>query len=139
MGTYGCGTQADMNMAAWRSVMPVDYRLIEAYKQLADLFNDKETTKLIHDDYMYTLTTYRAHRASIDEWYSDLPREQGPLFEWLLKSKLENVNMLIKNYKKGKIGSNTVKKNLQEHLCLANKRQVKLTKDFLDRERDDFR
>lgn len=24
-------------------------------------------------------------------------------------------------------------KNLQEHLCLANKRQVKLTKDFLDR------
>ena len=30
-------------------------------------------------------------------------------------------------------------KNLQEHLCLANKRQVKLTKDFLDRERDDFR
>ena len=28
MGTYGCGTQADMNMAAWRSVMPVDYRLI---------------------------------------------------------------------------------------------------------------
>ena len=40
MGTYGCGTQADMNMAAWRSVMPVDYRLIEAYKQLAGLCND---------------------------------------------------------------------------------------------------
>ena len=30
-------------------------------------------------------------------------------------------------------------KNLQEHLCLVNKRQVKLTKDFLDRERDDYR
>ncbi len=30
-------------------------------------------------------------------------------------------------------------KNLQEHLCLTNKRLVKLTKDFLDRERDDFR
>ena len=30
-------------------------------------------------------------------------------------------------------------KNLQEHLCLANKRLVKLTKDFLDREREDFR
>ena len=139
MGTYSCGTQADMNMAAWRSVMPVDYRLIEAYKQLADLCNDIETTKLIHDDYMYTLTTYRAHRESIDEWYSDLPREQGALFEWLLRSKLENVNLLIKNYKRGKIDNNTVKKNLQEHLCLANKRQVKLTKDFLDRERDDFR
>lgn len=139
MGTYGCGTQADMNMAAWRSVMPVDYRLIEAYKQLADLCNDKETAKLIHDDYMYTLTTYRKHRDGIDEWYSDLPREQGTLFEWLLRSKLENINLLIKNYKRGKIDNNAVKKNLQEHLCIANKRLVKLTKDFLDRERDDFR
>ena len=139
MSTYSCGNQPDMNMAAWRSVMPVDYRLIEAYKQLADLSNDKETTKLIHDDYMYTLTTYRAHRDGIDEWYSDLPREQGTLFEWLLRSKLENINLLIKNYKRGKIDNNTVKKNLQEHLCLANKRLVKLTKDFLDRERDDFR
>ena len=137
--TYDCGTQADMNMAAWRSVMPVDYRLIEAYKQLADLCNDKETTKLIHDDYIYTLTTYRAHRDGIDEWYSDLPREQGTLFEWLLRSKLENINLLIKNYKKGKIDNNAAKKNLHEHLCLANKRLVKLTKDFLDRERDDFR
>ena len=139
MSTYSCGNQPDMNGAAWRSVMPVDYRLIEAYKQLADLCNDKETTKLIHDDYMYTLTTYRAHRESIDEWYFDLPREQGTLFEWLLRSKLENINLLIKNYKKGKIDNNTVKKNLQEHLCLANKRLVRLAKDFLDRERDEFR
>ena len=88
---------------------------------------------------MYTLNTYRAHRASIDEWYSDLPREQGTLFEWLLRSKLENINLLIKNYKRGKIDNNTVKKNLQEHLCIADKKTVKLTKDFLDRERDDFR
>ena len=139
MATYSCGNQPDMNGAAWRSVMPVDYRLIEAYKQLADLCNDKETTKLIHDDYMYTLTTYRAHRESIDEWYFDLPREQGTLYEWLLRSKLENINLLIKNYKKGKIDNNTVKKNLQEHLCLANKRLVRLAKDFLDRERDEFR
>ena len=139
MATYNCGNQPDMNGAAWRSVMPVDYRLIEAYKQLADLCNDKETTKLIHDDYMYTLTTYRAHRDGIDEWYSDLPREQGTLFEWLLRSKLENINLLIKNYKKGKIDNNTDKKNLQEHLCLANKRLVRLAKDFLDRERDEFR
>ena len=139
MATYSCGNQPDMNGAAWRSVMPVDYRLIEAYKKLADLGNDKETTKLIHDDYMYTLTTYRAHRESIDEWYSDLPREQGTMFEWLLRSKLKNINLLIKNYKRGKIDNNAVKKNLQEHLCLANKRLVKLTKNFLDRERDDFR
>ena len=139
MATYSCGNQPDMNVAAWRSIMPVDYRLIEAYKQLADLCNDKETTKVIHDDYMYTRNTYRAHRASIDEWYSDLPREQGTLFEWLLRSKLENINLLIKNYKRGKIDNNAVKKNLQEHLCRANKRLVKLTKGFLDRERDDFR
>lgn len=140
MATYSsCGNQADMNMAAWRSVMPVDYRLIEAYKQLAVLCNDRSIVKLIHDDYMYTLTTYRAHSDGIDEWYSDLPREQGTLFEWLLSSKLNNINMLINNYKKGKIGSNAVKKNLQKHLCLVDRKTVKLTKDFLDREREDFR
>lgn len=139
MATYSCGNQPDMNMAAWRSIMPVDYRLIEAYKQLADLCNERSIVKLIHDDYMYTLTTYRAHSDGIDEWYSDLPREQGTLFEWLLRSKLENVNLLIKNYKRGKIGSNAVKKNLQKHLCLVDRKTVKLTKDFLDRERDDFR
>lgn len=139
MATYSCGNQPDMNMAAWRSIMPVDYRLIEAYKQLADLCNERSIVKLIHDDYMYTLTTYRAHSDGIDEWYSDLPREQGTLFEWLLSSKLNNINMLIKNYNKGRIGSNAVKKNLQKHLCLVDRKTVKLTKDFLDRERDDFR
>lgn len=139
MATYSCGNQPDMNGAAWRSVMPVDYRLIEAYKQLADLCNERSVVKFIHDDYMYTLTTYRQHRDGIDEWYSDLSRQQGTLFEWLLRSKLENINLLIKNYKRGKIDNNTVKKNLQEHLCLANERQVKLTKEFLDRERDEFR
>ena len=96
MGTYGCGTQTDMNMAAWRSVMPVDYRLIEAYKQLAGLCNDRSMVKLIHDDYMFTLTTYREHREGIDEWYSDLPREQGVLFNWLLEVKLNNIKRLSK-------------------------------------------
>ena len=124
MRSYDGGGQADINMVAWRSVMLIDYRLIEAYKQLVGLCTDRAMVKLIHDDYMYTLTTYRAHSEAI---------------EWLLSSKLENVNLLIKNYKRGKIGSNAVKKNLQEHLCLANKRLVKLTKDFLDRKRDDFR
>ena len=138
IGIYGCGSQADMNVAAWRSVMPTDYRLIEAYKQLADLCNDKSMAQFIHDDYMYTLTTYREHRESIDERYSDLPREQGVLFECLLSGKLDNVNHLIKSYKKGKIGNDAVKKNLQEHLLFANKDTVKLTKDFLDRARNDF-
>ena len=139
MRSYDCGTQADMNMAAWRSVMPVDYRLIEAYKQLADLCNDRSIVKLIHDDYMHTLITYRKHREGIDEGYSDLPREQATLFKWLLRSKIDNIILLIKNYKRGKIDNNAVKKNLQEHLCLANKILVKLTKDFLDRERNEFR
>lgn len=139
MATYSCGNQPDMNGAAWRSVTPVDYRLIEAYKQLADLCNDRSVVKLIHDDYKYTLTTYQEHREGIDEWYSDLPREQGTLFEWLLRSKLKNINLLIKNYKRGKIGRNAVKKNLQEHQCLVDRKTVKLTKDFLDRERDEFR
>lgn len=135
MGTYCCGTQADMNMAAWRTVMPIDFRLIEAYKQLADLCNDGSIVKLIHDDYMHTLITYRKHREGIDEGYSDLSREQATLFKWLLRSKIDNINLLIKNYKRGKIDYNAVKKNLQGHLCLANKILVKLTKDFLDRQR----
>ena len=139
MWTYSAGSQSDMNGAAWHSVMPTDYRLIDAYKHLSNLCNDKEIVKLIHDDYMYTLTIYHEHRDGIEEWYSDLSREQGELFNWILKTKLDNINMLIKNYKRGKIDNNAVKKNLQEHLCLANKRLVKLTKDFLDRERDDFR
>ena len=138
MGTYGCGTQADMNMAAWRSVMPVDYRLIEAYKQLAGLCNDRSMVKLIHDDYMFTLTTYREHREGIDEWYSDLPREQGVLFNWLLEVKLNNIRRLVNGYKKGKLGICAVKKNLKEHMCIADNKSKRLTKELLDKTRDEF-
>lgn len=138
MGTYGCGTQTDMNMAAWRSVMPVDYRLIEAYKQLAGLCNDWSMVKLIHDDYMFTLTTYREHREGIDEWYSDLPREQGVLFNWLLEVKLNNIRRLVNGYQKGKIGIEAVKKNLMEHMCIADNKSKRLSKELLDKTRDEF-
>ena len=138
MGTYGCGTQTDMNMAAWRSVMPVDYRLIEAYKQLAGLCNDRSMVKLIHDDYMFTLTTYREHREGIDEWYSDLPREQGVLFNWLLKVKLNNIRRLVNGYQKGKIGIEAVKKNLMEHMCIADNKSKRLSEELLDKTIDEF-
>lgn len=138
MGTYGCGTQTDMNMAAWRSVMPVDYRLIETYKQLAGLCNDRSMVKLIHDDYMFTLTTYREHREGIDEWYSDLPREQGVLFNWLLEVKLNNIRRLVNGYQKGKIGIQDVKKNLMEHMCIADNKSKRLSKELLDKTIDEF-
>jgi len=139
MNVYYGGNQSDMNGAAWLSVMPTDYRLIEAYKRLADLCNDKVITKFIHDDYMYTLTTYYEHREAIDEWYSDLPREQGVLFNWLLEVKLNNIKELVYNYKRGHLGNNAVKKNLKEHLCIADNKSVKLTKELLDKTRDEFR
>ncbi len=139
MNVYYGGNQSDMNGAAWRSVMPTDYRLIEAYKRLADLCNDKTITKLIHDDYMYTLTTYYEHREAIDEWYSDLPREQGVLFNWLLEIKLNNIKKLVNGFKKGKLGNNAVKKNLKEHLCIADNKRMRLTKELLDKTRDEFR
>lgn len=123
MGTYSGGSQSDMNTAAWRSVMPVDYRLVEAYKQLMDLCNDTEMVKLVHDDYMYTLKIFREYCASYDEWYSDLPREQGEMFKLLLESKLDNVKMLIAKYKKGSMDKNEVKKNLTEHRCFWGKNE----------------
>ena len=118
--------------------MPTDYRLIEAYKQLADLCNDREIVKLIHDDYTFTLTTYREHREGIDEWYSDLPREQGVLFNWLLEVKLNNIRRLVNGYKKGKRGICAVKKNLKEHMCIADNKSKRLTKELLDKTRDEF-
>lgn len=138
MNVYSGGNQSDMNCAAWYSVMPTDYRLIEAYKQLADLCNDREIIKLIHDDYTFTLTTYREHREGIDEWYSDLPREQGVLFNWLLEVKLNNIRRLVNGYKKGKLGICAVKKNLKEHMCIADNKSKRLTKELLDKTRDEF-
>lgn len=139
MNVYSGGNQPNMNSAAWHSVMPTDYRLIESYKQLADLCNDREIVKLIHDDYMFTLTTYREHREGIDEWYSDLPREQGVLFNWLLEVKLNNIRRLVNGYKKGKLGICAVKKNLREHMCIAGNKSKRLSKELLDKTRDEFR
>lgn len=138
IGIYGCGSQAEMNAAAWRQVMPTDYLLIDAYKQLADLSQNKDIIQLIHDDYMYTLTTFREHDDAIEHWYSDLPREEGELFTWMLQSKLSIINMLIKDYKEGTIGDAEVKKNLKEHLCVVKNGREKLTKELLDGKRYDF-
>ena len=137
---YEGGSQADINMSAWRATMPIDYRLLEAYKQLADLCHDKSMAKLIHDDYMHMLTTFREYCDSIDEerHYSDLPRQQGMLFQWLLESKRENINQLIRNHKKGTIGLNAIRKNLQEHHCMDNHKILRLTKSLLDKEFDKF-
>lgn len=138
--TYDGGSQADINMSAWRAAMPINYRLLEAYKQLADLCHDKSMVKLIHDDYMHMLMTFREHCNDIDEerYCSDLPRQQGTLFQWLLESKRENINQLIRNHKKGNIGLNAIRKNLQEHHCMDNHKILRLTRSLLIKEFDNF-
>ena len=127
MWIYGAGSQYDMNSAAWRSVMPIDYRLIAAYKQLMDLCKDPHIVKLVNDDYMYSLNTFRDYRSSSEEWYSDLPREQGEMFQLLLKSKLKYTQRLINKYKQRRIGINTVKKCLREHRIIWFNKEMKLT------------
>ena len=63
---------------------------------------------------------------------------QGPI-EQLPRSKLENVNLLIKSYKKGKIGSNTVKKELAGTSASGKQKTGKTDQRFSYSKRDDFR
>ena len=138
MWTYGSGSQADMNGAAWYAILPADYRLIDAYKQLGNLCNDKGIVKLIHDDYMHILKVRKEHVNGIESWYSDLARVEGELFKWIFEVKLENVKRLIKQYKCKQIEKSGVRTNLNNHMCYVNKKMVKLTKGLLDKKVDDF-
>lgn len=134
MYTYDAGSQHDINSAAWRSVMPIDYRLITAYKQLMDLCKDPHIVKLVNDDYMYSLNTFRDYCSSYDEWYSDLPREQGEILQFLLNSKMEYVQRLMNRYKQRRINVIAVKRCLREHRIILYNHEKKLTigllKDF---------
>lgn len=132
MYTYEAGNQYDMNGAAWRSVMPIDYRFITVYKQLIDLCKDTQVAKLVNDDYMYTLSTFRKYCSSSDEWYSDLPREQGVLLQFLLNSKMEYVQRLMNRYKQGRINVIAVKKCLREHRVIWYNHEKKLTIGLLE-------
>lgn len=139
LDVYEGGNQFEINMVASRATMPIDYQLIEAYKQLADLCKDKEVCTLVHDDYLYTLTVTQKFNKSIEDTYSDLPHELSDQFKWLLQSKLRNTNILVKNYKKGKINKATVIKELKQHICIVNNKKEKLTTEVLERTRDNFR
>lgn len=134
MHTYEAGNQCDMNRAAWRSVMPIDYRLITAYKQLIDLCKDTQVAKLVNDDYMYILNTFQDYCSSPDEWYSDLPREQGVLLQFLLDSKMEYVQRLLNRYKQRRINVIAVRKCLRAHRIIwhnhEKKMAISMLKDF---------
>lgn len=136
---YGGGNQYEINRVASCATMPIDYQLIGTYKQLADLCKDKEVYTLVHDDYLYTLTVTRMFNNSIEDTYSDLPHELSDQFIWLLQSKLRNTNMLVDNYKKGKINKAAVIKELKQHICIVNNKKEKLTTEVLERTRDNFR
>ena len=139
LDVYEGGNQYEINRVASCATMPIDYQLIGAYKQLADLCKDKEVYTLVHDDYSYTLTVTRMFNKSIEDTYSDLPHELSDQFKWLLQSKLRNTNMLVKNYKKGKINKAAVIKELKQHICIVNNKKEKLTTEVLERTRDNFR
>lgn len=131
MHTYNAGSQHDINSAAWCSIMPIDYQLITTYKQLIDLCKDPHIVKLINDDYMYALNTFDDYCSSHDEWYSDLPREQGEMFQILLNSKLEYIRILVNRYKKGCISNSMVKASLKEHHVIWFNHEMKLTTGLL--------
>lgn len=131
MDTYDAGSQSDINSAAWRSVMPIDYRLLTAYKQLIDLCKDTQIVELVIDDYMYTLNTFREYCSSSDEWYSDLPREQGVLFQLMLNSKSECVKRLVDRYKQKRINIITVRTKLKDHRVIWDNHEKKLTISLL--------
>lgn len=136
MWFYGGGSQGDMNSAAWCMVMPATYRLMDACKQLDDLCRDAAVRQLVHADYMHTLKTYRDYRASLDEWYSDLPREQGELFRLILEAKLEFVQRLVDSRKKGRVDNSFVKKSMREHRLIWFGKDMKLSVRMLASVRD---
>ena len=127
MGVYSCGSQTDMNDAAWRAAMPIDFRLIDAYKQLEDLCGPTTVVKLVHDDYLHMLRTFREYCSSSDEWYSCLPMEQGAMFQGLLESKTAYVRQLADRYGKGQITRSMVRKGLKEHRIRLGNEDVELT------------
>lgn len=139
MDTYGAGSQYDMNGAAWRSVMPIDYRLITAYKQLVDLCKDTQVAKLVNDDYMYTLSSFHDYCSSYDECYSDLPREQGELLLLLLDSKRKYVQRLMNRYKQRRVNVIAVKKDLREHRVMAYNHERILDVSLLEELHDSVR
>lgn len=139
MRTYDAGSQYDMNAAAWRSVMPIDYRLITAYKQLIDLCKDTQVAKLVNDDYMYTLSTFHDYCSSSDESYSDLPREQGNLLQLLLDSKRKYVQRLMNRCKQRRVNVIAVKKCLREHRVIAYNHERILSESLLEEFHDSVR
>ena len=139
MRTYDAGSQYDMNAAAWRSVMPIDYRLITAYKQLTDLCKDTQVAKLVNEDYMYTLSSFHDYCSSYDECYSDLPREQGELFQLLLDSKRKYVQRLMNRYKQRRVNVIAVKKCLREHRVIAYNHERILSESLLEEFHDSVR
>lgn len=130
MHIYDCGTQSDMNIAAWCAATPIDFRQIEAYKKLETLYGDATIVPFVHDDYMHTLTIFKVYCSSTDEWHSDLQHEQGFLFQQLLDDKLEYIESLVNKYQKGSINKNTVENKLKEHRILFGGREKQLTIDL---------
>ncbi len=47
-----------------------------------------------------------------------------------LEVKLNNIRRLVNGYKKGKLGICAVKKNLKEHMCIADNKSKRLTKEL---------
>lgn len=132
MGTYAAGTQADINLSAWRQATLTDFHLIEAYKQLIDTCKDPEVPSLAHQDYEHMLQVFREYCKAQEEWYSDLPRQQACQMAWLMESKLSTIKSLSSAHQKKRLSSTAVKKSLAEHIIsIGRYKDTALTTDML--------
>lgn len=126
---FDCGTQRELTTAAYRKVMVADYRLIDAYKYLMDSYSTPEVKDLALRDYLFVHETSRDffERRYEQASYSDLSRELMCIYYGILMSKAESVKRLIVS----RADSKEVMRNLREHSCLVEGKEIKFAKDVI--------
>lgn len=92
---YGAGTQYDMNISAWRSVMIADFQLISAYKELYDSFNEPSLLPYIHKSYQNLLAAYRNRCSQVEGSWSDLPRELACMQIAMMEGRRQAIEKLL--------------------------------------------
>lgn len=128
---FDSGTQRELTTAAYRKVMVADYRLIDAYKCLMDSYPTPEVKDLALRDYLFVHETSRDffERRFEQASYSDLSRELMCIYYSILMSKAESVNRLIA----ARADSAEVMRNLREHSCFVEGKEIKFAKDVISR------
>lgn len=111
---YFAGSQADMNVSAWREIMMYDYWLIDEYIRLYESCNDPSMLKSIHGSYMHLMETYNNRSAQIDEYYTDLPRELASMLAEMMDERRIMIRNIHAQYREGKLTKEEVKAELDK-------------------------